>query len=121
MQPAADLGERLTYAFAQAFAGGAARAVVIGTDCPGLSAALLGQAFEELRTHDLVVGPADDGGYYLLGLSAPRPALFANKAWSTATVLADTLADAARLHLRVARLPTLHDVDGAPDLARWRG
>lgn len=121
VQPAADsLGERMAHAFGQAFAGGAGRVVIIGTDCPGLSAEVLRQAFEALRAHDLVVGPADDGGYYLLGLNAPCPALFADKNWSTATVLADTLADAARLHLRVARLPTLHDVDSAADLAAWR-
>lgn len=123
VQPAADsLGERMTHAFAQAFAGGATRVAIIGTDCPGLSAELLGPAFEELRTPALVVGPADDGGYYLPGLTAPCPPLtrFAHKAWSTATVLADTLADAARLPRRVARLPTLPDVDSARDLAAWR-
>lgn len=122
VQPAAgSLGERLAHAFADAFGAGAARVVVIGTDCPGLSAELLREAFDHLTAHDLVVGPAADGGYYLLGLRAPHPALFANKAWSTATVLPDTLADAARLGLRVARLPTLTDVDSARDLAAWRG
>ncbi|MGI4873835.1 MAG: TIGR04282 family arsenosugar biosynthesis glycosyltransferase [Janthinobacterium lividum] len=122
VQPAADsLGTRMADAFAEAFAGGAARVVIIGTDCPGLSAALLRQAFEHLTTHDLVLGPADDGGYYLLGMNKLHPELFGNKKWSTATVLPDTLADAARLHLRVAQLPTLHDVDSAQDLATWRG
>jgi rSAM/selenodomain-associated transferase 1 len=122
VQPAADsLGARMAQAFAAAFAAGAGRVVVIGTDCPGLSAALLRQAFDELLTHELVVGPADDGGYYLLGMNKLEADLFSNKAWSTATVLPDTLADAARLGLRVARLPTLHDVDSAQDLATWRG
>ena len=73
-----------------------------------------------LATHDVVVGPADDGGYYLLGLRELQPALFENKDWSTATVLPDTLADAARLGLRVAQLSTLHDVDSGRDLATWR-
>ena len=67
------------------------------------------------------MGPADDGGYYLLGMKQLHPELFDNKTWSTATVLPDTLADAARLGLRVARLPTLHDVDSDQDLATWRG
>ena len=119
--PAGQLGERMSYAFGEAFAAGAGRVVVIGTDCPGLTAAILQEAFAALATHDLVVGPAEDGGYYLLGLRELQPALFANKDWSTATVLTDTLADADRLGLRVARLPVLRDVDSGPDLAAWRG
>ena len=122
VQPAADsLGTRMAQAFATAFASGAGRVVIIGTDCPGLSAELLRRAFAVLVTHDVVVGPADDGGYYLLGLRELQPALFENKDWSTATVLPATLADAARLGLRVAQLPTLHDVDSGRDLATWRG
>ena len=122
VQPAADsLGTRMAQAFATAFASGAGRVVIIGTDCPGLSAEVLRQAFAALATHDVVVGPADDGGYYLLGLRELQPALFENKDWSTATVLSATLADAARLGLRVAQLPTLHDVDSGRDLATWRG
>lgn len=121
VQPAAgQLGERMAHAFTAAFAGGAARVVIIGTDCPGLRADLLREAFAQLAAHDLVLGPAEDGGYYLLGLRAFQPALFANKDWSTATVLADTLADAARLNLRVAQLPVLADIDSGPDLAAWR-
>jgi rSAM/selenodomain-associated transferase 1 len=121
VQPAAEsLGERMHQAFAEAFATGAARVVIIGTDCPGLTPELLQAAFEALHRHDMVVGPADDGGYYLLGLRELQPALFANKNWSTATVLPDTLADAARLGLGVAQLPVLHDVDSGSDLATWR-
>jgi rSAM/selenodomain-associated transferase 1 len=121
VQPAVgSLGARMAHAFGEAFAAGAGRVVVIGTDCPSLSGELLTQAFAQLLTHDLVVGPAADGGYYLLGMNALAPELFENKAWSTASVLPDTLADAARLGLRVAQLPTLHDVDSAADLATWR-
>jgi len=122
VQPAVgSLGERMAHAFGEAFGAGAGRVVIVGTDCPGLSAALLRQAFALLASHDLVVGPATDGGYYLLGISELQPALFENKQWSTATVLPDTLADAARLGLRVAQLPALADVDSAADLASWRG
>ncbi len=122
VQPAgADLGQRMRHAFGEAFARGAQRAVVIGTDCPGLSTAHLRQAYERLLTHDVVLGPATDGGYYLLGLRAPQPALFAGISWSTATVLADTRAAAQRQQLRVALLPELSDVDTAADLAVWRG
>jgi rSAM/selenodomain-associated transferase 1 len=121
VQPPADsLGERMGHAFAEAFAAGAERVVIIGTDCPGLTAAVLRQAFDQLMMHDLVAGPATDGGYYLLGMKQLHSDLFANKQWSTASVLADTLVDAAQLGLRVAQLPTLADVDSARDLDAWR-
>ena len=119
-QPAGDLGERMTAAFAAAFAAGASRVAIIGTDCPGLRAEHLTQAFALLAEHDVVLGPATDGGYYLLGLRQPQPELFQNKEWSTETVLADTVADAHRLGRRVALLPELRDVDTAADLAVWR-
>ncbi len=119
-QQAGDLGARMTAAFAAAFAAGAGRVAIIGTDCPGLRASHLTQAFALLADHDVVLGPATDGGYYLLGLRQPHPELFRHKAWSTASVLADTLADAHRLGRRVALLPELHDVDTVADLATWR-
>jgi rSAM/selenodomain-associated transferase 1 len=119
-QPAGDLGHRMAIAFATAFAAGSARVAIIGTDCPGLRAAHLAQAFALLASHDVVLGPATDGGYYLLGLRQPHPELFQNKSWSTDSVLTDTLADAHRLGLQVALLPELRDVDTAADLAVWR-
>ena len=118
-QPEGDLGARMITAFAAAFTAGARRVAIIGTDCPGLRAGHLTEAFAALDTADVVLGPATDGGYYLLGLRRPQPELFANKAWSTASVLADTVADARRLGLRVALLPELRDVDTADDLAAW--
>jgi len=121
VQPAAgSLGERMAHAFAEAFAAGAGHVVIIGTDCPGLTADILHQAFAQLATHDLVVGPATDGGYYLLGMNKLHHTLFTNKQWSTDTVLSATLADAEHLGLRVAQLPTLADIDSASDLAAWR-
>ncbi len=119
-QPAGDLGQRMHQAFAAAFAAGATAAVVIGTDCPALTAGHLTAAFQRLATHEVVVGPALDGGYYLLGTRGLVADFFVAKAWSTATVLAATLADADRLGLRVAHLPALADVDTADDLAAWR-
>ncbi|MCC3152456.1 TIGR04282 family arsenosugar biosynthesis glycosyltransferase [Hymenobacter sp. BT770] len=119
-QQAGDLGQRMTAAFAAAFAAGAEKVAIIGTDCPGLRPEHLTEAFALLSQHDVVLGPATDGGYYLLGLRQPQPELFQNKAWSTETVLADTVADARRLGRRVALLPELHDVDTAEDLATWR-
>ncbi|HEX8656857.1 MAG TPA: TIGR04282 family arsenosugar biosynthesis glycosyltransferase, partial [Hymenobacter sp.] len=87
-QPAGDLGGRMHQAFAAAFEAGATAAVIIGTDCPDLSTDHLNTAFQQLASHDVVVGPALDGGYYLLGLRALVPDFFINKPWSTAAVLA---------------------------------
>ncbi|OUJ74447.1 TIGR04282 family arsenosugar biosynthesis glycosyltransferase [Hymenobacter crusticola] len=119
-QPSGDLGQKMQAAFAAAFHQGATAAVIIGTDCPGLTTAHLAAAFHALAAHDLVLGPAADGGYYLLGMTRLHAELFQNKAWSTADVRAATLADAAHLGLRVVLLPTLRDIDTAEDLAAWR-
>jgi rSAM/selenodomain-associated transferase 1 len=115
-QAAGDLGRRMDDALARAFAEGAPRAVLIGTDAPGLSREHVEQAFDALRVHDLVLGPACDGGYYLVGLTAPRPALFEGIAWSTPAVLAQTLSKAAALGLRHHLLPRLRDVDTLADV-----
>jgi hypothetical protein len=119
-----DLGQRLTRAFADGFAQGAPRIVVIGSDLPALTAALLREAFTRLRERDLVLGPAADGGYYLLGLRAgawPRgaPSLFVDVAWGTSAVADQTRRRAARAALNVAEFGTLADVDRPEDLERW--
>ncbi|WBA42733.1 TIGR04282 family arsenosugar biosynthesis glycosyltransferase [Hymenobacter canadensis] len=120
LQFSGDLGTRMLTAFAHAFNQGARAVLIVGTDCPGLSTAILEQAYAALATHDLVVGPAEDGGYYLLGMKELCEDIFLGKSWSTDSVLAHTLADADRLGLTVAQLPTLRDVDDAADLAAWR-
>lgn len=119
-QPEGDLGHRMQFAFKAAFTAGAERVVIIGTDCPGLTTDLLTAAFDHLATSDVVLGPATDGGYYLLGMRRLLPGLFKNKNWSTATVLTDTLVDISQLGLTVQLLPLLRDVDTASDLAAWR-
>lgn len=119
-QPAGDLGHRMQSAFTHAFAEGATAVVIIGTDCPGLTTKHLQEAYAALRTHDLVLGPATDGGYYLLGMKKAWPELFENKQWSTESVRADTLADAQRLGLQVHLLQELRDVDTADDLVAWQ-
>ena len=116
LQTGGDLGERMQAAFALAFSANHPRAVIIGSDCWELTTGLLEEAFRQLQTHDAVVGPAHDGGYYLLGLRQPAPTLFAGKEWSTARVLSNTLADLQRLQLRYFMLPVLSDVDEAADL-----
>lgn len=111
-----DLGDRLHRAFAQAFAQGAQAVVVIGADCPGLSPALFAQAFGALEGHDLVLGPALDGGYYLVGLNRPAPSLFAKIPWGDGEVLAATLKQAQALELATHMLEPLADVDRPEDL-----
>lgn len=115
VQVGEGLGERMAAAFDRAFARGHDRVVIIGSDCPGVTTALLEQAFAELDTHEIVVGPATDGGYYLLGLRHPQPTLFADMTWSTEHVLRDTLARAQVQGLTPARLPERSDVDYLED------
>ncbi len=119
LQGEGDLGDRLIRAFQSAFDDGATSVVIIGTDCPELNAPLLQQAFKQLRHCDLVLGPAVDGGYYLIGLRFPISDLFQQIAWSTAIVLHQTVEIAERLGLAIAYLPTLSDVDYPEDLPIW--
>ena len=112
-----DLGARLERVFADLLAAPGARVVVVGADCPGLEASHLALAFAALASHDLVLGPARDGGYYLIGLARPAPWLFRGIEWGTNRVLAQTLERSAGL--TVARLDVLDDLDTPADLARW--
>jgi rSAM/selenodomain-associated transferase 1 len=114
-----DLGDRMGRSFQSAFNAGVNRVLLIGTDCPDLDALLLEQAFCQLQHHDLVLGPASDGGYYLIGLRRWIPPLFSGIEWSTAGVLERTLAIAEDLNLSVALLPVLSDVDYPADLKIW--
>ena len=117
-QSGGDLGDRIIHAFQSAFDRGAKFVVAIGTDCPDLDAPLLTLAFQKLITHDLVIGSALDGGYYLIGLGYPIPDLFQNITWSTSIVYQQTIAIAEKLQLQVATLPMLSDVDRPEDLEK---
>jgi rSAM/selenodomain-associated transferase 1 len=119
-QAAGDLGRRMAQAFASAFAEGMPRVVLIGTDAPALAREHVEQAFDALRDADLVLGPAPDGGYCLVGLAALRPELFEGIAWSTPTVCAATLERARAAGLRHRLLSPLRDVDTLADVrAEW--
>jgi hypothetical protein len=111
-----DLGGRLRQAFADSFEAGHQRVIIIGADCPALSAAVMEQAFGELAQADVVLGPARDGGYYLVGLRAPLPALFSRIDWGTGKVLSQTRRNAALLRASVTMLEELADVDRPEDL-----
>jgi rSAM/selenodomain-associated transferase 1 len=120
-QPEGDLGHRLKTAFARVFDQGPGAVVAIGTDCPDLDAALLAEAFEQLQHYPLVLGPAQDGGYYLIGLRQPQPQLFDGIPWSSGAVLATTVERAHHLGLVPIYLPLLSDIDRPEDLDRWQG
>jgi rSAM/selenodomain-associated transferase 1 len=111
-----DLGEKLKQAFGNAFAAGAQRVVTIGCDCPGLNKEHIHRAFDALYLSDLVLGPATDGGYYLIGIKYPVDELFENIPWGTDKVFAITLALAQQLCLSNEILEELHDVDRPEDL-----
>jgi rSAM/selenodomain-associated transferase 1 len=110
-----DLGLRLQRAFERAFAEGAKRVITIGSDCPHVTTQHIRDAGKALDRADLVLGPATDGGYWLIGLPPPSPALFQNINWGTADVLAQTLAKARESRLKIDLLEILPDVDTAKD------
>lgn len=114
-----DLGQRLRVAVAETISSGVGKVILVGTDCPMLDAERLDQAFSALDDHDVVIGPALDGGYYLIGVKSDHPELFSDIAWGGSEVLAQTLDACCRLGLRHILLPTLSDVDTPDDLILW--
>lgn len=119
-QAEGSLGDRMNAAVAVAFTGGAKRVVVIGTDCPMLDETHLTNAFQQLQDRDVVIGPATDGGYYLIGMQQHFPLLFENIAWGTETVFQQTLRAIADLNAQASQLAPLSDVDFAEDLVQCR-
>ena len=111
-----DLGERMHRAITRALALHTGPVLLIGTDCPALSSKHLREAARQLAQHDAALLPVADGGYVLIGLQAPCPAIFRQMAWSTSSVAAETLQRLAALDLRVWQGPVLHDIDNAADL-----
>jgi len=114
-----DLGIKMASAFEKAFQDGYQRVCIIGSDCYEMSQAHLESAFKILKSNDAVIGPAEDGGYYTIGMSRFIPELFEKKAWSTETVGADTIKNFENLALGYEVLPTLNDVDTESDLGPW--
>jgi len=118
-QQGSDLGQRMKHAFAQTIRQGAERILLIGSDCPDINADVITSGLEKLNNHDLVLGPAADGGYYLIGLGAARnenATLFNSINWGTDQVLEQTLTQAKKGGLSYSLLPQLHDIDRPEDL-----
>jgi uncharacterized protein len=119
-QRGGDLGARMLGAIAGRFAAGASKVLVIGTDCPDLDPDLLEGAFARLDRADAVIGPAADGGYYLVGMKHPIAEIFQGIPWSTPATLSATLARAAAAGVSVVLLDERRDIDTAADWRAWR-
>lgn len=113
-QAGADLGLRMHHAFEEGFKEGYQQIIVIGSDLYDLNQKELENAFNVLNHHDYVIGPAEDGGYYLLGMKRLKPTLFQNKNWGTSSVLRDTLINLENESLQL--LPQKNDVDYYEDI-----
>jgi len=118
-QSTGDLGQRMFLAFCEAFDDGVERAVLVGTDVPSLSARIVANALDALRHHDVVLGPANDGGYYLVGLRHSVEHLFRDMPWGTELVLRRTLDKAEELGLSTALVQALDDIDRPEDVPVW--
>lgn len=118
-QAGADLGMRMQHALNDGLAR-ADRVLLVGSDCPGLTAPYLREALRALDDAELVLGPALDGGYVLIGAKRPVEAVFEDIAWGSSRVLADTLARALAAGITLQQLPALQDIDRPEDLGHWR-
>ena len=119
-QQGADLGARMFHAFEWAQHHGYHRVVLIGSDTPGIDRPLMEEAFEALNTHDIVLGPSNDGGYYLIGMRRAHEPLFEKIRWSTDTVLKETRSRAKLHNLGVNLLEPKIDIDTWNDLQELR-
>lgn len=116
IQQGNDLGQRMHHAFEAAFKAGYKKAVIIGSDIFDLTPAHIKEAFTMLNTNNVVLGPAEDGGYYLLGMKTLHSQIFKEKTWGTATVLAETLKDLKGIKTHF--LEILNDIDTYEDLEK---
>jgi rSAM/selenodomain-associated transferase 1 len=116
VQEGEDLGERMMHAFKKVFELGCKKVCIIGSDCYELQTEILNEAFEKLDTNDIVIGPASDGGYYLLGMNQLHSDLFIGKEWGTSSVLDDTIDTISRLNVSYSELTVLNDIDTIEDL-----
>lgn len=113
-QKGEDLGIRMLNAFEDGFKAGYEKVMIIGSDLYDLTPNHINDAFSKLDTNDVVIGPAEDGGYYLLGMKTLQPTIFKNKNWGTATVRKDTLKDLHKVSVHL--LEELNDIDVFDDI-----
>ena len=116
LQKGDDLGIRMENAFIDLFESGYQKVIIVGSDLLDLKAEHINDAFEKLNDHDVVFGPAKDGGYYLLGLSKLQASIFHNKPWSEANLLEVTLKELGQKNVSLTLLETLNDIDTFEDL-----
>ncbi|APG65270.1 glycosyltransferase [Tenacibaculum todarodis] len=109
-----DLGFRMQNAFKNSFEAGYQKVMIVGSDLYDLTPTIIEDAFSKLNTNDVVLGPAEDGGYYLLGMKTLQPNIFENKTWGTSTVRAETLIDLEKVNVHL--LQELNDVDVIEDI-----
>ncbi len=120
-QSGRNLGERMSAAFEIVFELGAEKALIIGTDLPDISAESIEEAAEGLKKTEAVIGPAADGGYYLLGVKKYDPELFIDIKWSTGAVFEQTISKLAEKKITTSLLPEMNDIDTKEDLILWLG
>jgi rSAM/selenodomain-associated transferase 1 len=118
VQRGADVGERMENALEEMFRMGAEKAVVVGADIPGLHKGIIDRAFQYLDSADLVIGPAMDGGYYLIGMKSTHPEIFRDITWGTGEVFRKTVLNIEKMGLRYRTVETLFDVDGLEDFLK---
>ncbi len=119
LQKGGDLGERISNAFQSGFDSGYNCICIIGSDCYELEGETLSNAFDNLNSHDFAIGPANDGGYYLLGTNSHHAELFLNKDWSTDKVLEQTIIDIKKAGKTFHLLAELTDIDTLQDLQQF--
>ena len=118
VQKGNDLGEKMKDAFQNSFDSGYKNVVGIGTDIPDLNTEIIENSFQSLDNSETVFGPAEDGGYYLLGMKKLHPSIFDNKEWSTPTLLKKTLNELNKLDISFSKLTELNDIDTIEDLEK---
>lgn len=116
LQPDGNLGKKMKCAFASGFNSGYGKVVLIGSDCPTILTRHIEEAFEKLESHDTVLGPSSDGGYYLIGLKKLKTSLFKDKPWSSSELYEQTLNELRDSGLSYCKLEELNDIDTADDL-----
>lgn len=119
-QEEGDLGKKMESAFTEIFNYGYEEVMIIGSDCYELDYEIIEEGYKGLANHDLVIGPAEDGGYYLLGMKKLNSFLFRDKPWSTSSIYKLTLQEANSHGLSVYNLPTLGDIDTKEDLGELK-